>query len=444
MLRTLPNSLLITCLLTISIDAFAAQGTTPLTIYELAVKNDPEIRAAYAALQAEREKKNQSTGALYPNISLSGEIAANNEDVDTDGIGNSGETSYGSYDLALTLKQPLYRKDLFTDLDITDSEILSANAEYKAAQQNLITRVLEKFFKSLAASDNLVFSIAERKAIEEQLIYTKKRYKVGKTTITDYLEAQAAFDLADAEVISAQDILNDSLDAITEITGETPENLSPLGKHFSPIKPNPANAKHWVNEAEANNPELIAARYQVQTAKFEVERFKSGHYPTFDIVAKYGTKETGGRFGDSTIDDASIALQLEVPLYTGGQVSSRVRASINKLDEAKEEMLKIHRSVIRETNKVYRNTLTALNRINALKVAVKSTRTAVNAIKKGYIAGTRTNADLLRAQRELFKAKLNFEAAKYAYTANYFQLKNITGKLTKNDIQLINTWFKDL
>ena len=407
-----------------SSSVWSAALDTPLTIFQLAEKNDAEIRAAFAALQAEREKKNQSTGALFPQIALRGDVAANREDIDASTATNTGETSFDSYDVALTLRQAVYRRDLFTDLDITDANILVAESKYKAAQQELITRVLEKFFKGLAARDNLEFLESERKAIEEQLIYTKKRYKVGKTTVTDYLEAQAAFDLADAEVISAQDLLRDTIDAIEQMTGVRPKTLAPLGKNFTPIKPG-----------------LIAARYQVQAAKYEVERFKSGHYPKFDVVARYGTEKTGGRFGDSTIDDASIALELEFPIYTGGQTSSRVREAYNRLDEAQEEMLGTHRAVIRETKKVYRNTVTALNRIKALNVAVKSTKTAVKSIKAGYRAGTRTNADLLRAQRELFKAKLDYEAAKYEYTANFFQLKNITGKLTKDDVELINAWF---
>ena len=428
-------------LLAASTSVFSAALDTPLTIFQLAEKNDAEIRAAFASLQAEREKKNQSTGALFPQIALRGDVAANREDIDASTATNTGETSYDSYDVALTLRQAVYRRDLFNELDITDSNILVAESEYKAAQQELITRVLEKFFKGLAARDNLEFLESERKAIEEQLIYTKKRYKVGKTTVTDYLEAQAAFDLADAEVISAQDLLRDTLDAIEQMTGVKPKTLAPLGKNFEPITPDPANAEQWVIEAEKSNPGLIAARYQVQAAKYEVERYKSGHYPRFDVVARYGTEKTGGRFGDSTIDDASIALELEFPLYTGGQTSSRVREAYSRLEEAQEEMLGTHRAVIRETKKVYRNTVTALNRIKALNVAVKSTKTAVKSIKAGYRAGTRTNADLLRAQRELFKAKLDYEAAKYQYTANYFQLKNITGKLTKEDVELINAWF---
>ena len=435
--------LLLILSLTASSAVVSAETDTPLSIYRLAEKNDAEIQAAYSALQAERETRNQSRGALKPSLSIEGDVASNREDVDDPtGIGNSGEASYTSYDIGLILKQPLYRKDLFTDLDITDSNILVAEAEYKAAQQDLITRVLVRFFEALAARDNLEFSVSERDSIKKQLEFTNKRYKAGKSTVTDYLEARAAFDLAEAQVIAAQDLLKDSLDAIEEITGTPPKELAPLGSKFKPITPQPLDADHWVSEAETKNPTLIAARYQVEKAGYEVDRFKSGHYPKFDVVARYGTQQTGGRFGDSNIDDASIGLQLKFPLYTGGQVSSRVREALSRKQETQDELLGTQRSVVRETNKVFRNTLTEMNRINALRTAVESTETALKSIQAGYKAGTRTNLDILRAQRELYKARLDYSASKYKYVSNYFQLKNITGNLSENDVQIINAWFE--
>ena len=435
------RSLLIGLVLTAFAGVVSAESDTPMSIYQLAEKNDAIIQAAYSSLQAVRESRNQSKGALFPQIALVGDVAANREDVDTSGVGTSGETSYDSYDVALTLRQPLYRKDLFTELDITDANILVAEAEYKAAQQDLITRVLVRFFEALAASDNLDFSISERNSIKKQLEFTNKRYKAGKSTVTDYLEAKAAFDLSDAQVIAAQDLLKDSLDAIEEITGVPPGELASLGKKFRPITPQPLDADHWVTEAETRNPTLIAARYQVEKAGYEVDRFKSGHYPRFDVVARYGTEQTGGRFGDSNIDDASIGLQLEFPLYSGGQVSSQVREALSRKQEAQDELLGTQRSVTRETNKVFRNTITEMNRIKALATAVKSTETALKSIEAGYKAGTRTNLDILRGQRELYKARLDYSASKYKYVANYFQLKNITGNLSKDDIQIINAWF---
>ena len=164
--------------------------------------------------------------------------------------------------------------------------------------------------------------------------------------------------------------------------------------------------------------------------------------PKLDLVARYSNQETGGRFGESQTDDASIALQLEVPLYSGGQVSSRVKESLYKVDSARELLLKNIREVLRETRKVYRNTVTAIRRINALEIAVESSKAALSSIKTGFKVGTRNNADVLDAQRELYKAQYDYSAARYMYILNHLQLKNLAGTLNGEDIKLVNGWFE--
>ena len=159
------------------------------------------------------------------------------------------------------------------------------------------------------------------------------------------------------------------------------------------------------------------------------------------MVAKYRAEDTGGRFGESVTDDKSIGLELSIPIYKGGQTSSKVHSAQLELDEAKYRLMKTHRAVIRETRKSYRSITTSINRINALKQAVASAESALTMIKKGYKVGTRTSADVLSAQREVFKARRDYSADKYNYTINYLQLKNLTGTLTRDELVIINKWF---
>lgn len=70
--KSVVQSLLLTLVLTAYAGVVAAVTDTPLSIYQLAEKNDAEILAAYASLQAERETKNQSKGALLPSLVLTG------------------------------------------------------------------------------------------------------------------------------------------------------------------------------------------------------------------------------------------------------------------------------------------------------------------------------------------------------------------------------------
>ena len=344
--------------------------------------------------------------------------------------------------LNLRLKQPLYRKDLFTEVDIADAESQAAASEYKLARQNLIMRLTEAYFDVLYAVDNKTFSDAEEQAIGKQLQNIKRRYKVGKSTITDLQEAQASHDLASAQVIIAQDDYEDSLEGLTQLTGLQHSNIARLSPDFEPGKLEPANLAYWVKLAEDNNKKLQADRHSIQALKYQIEKEKSGHYPKLDLVARYRLTESGGRFGDSEVDDRSIMLRLNVPIYQGGQISSKSRTAHINLNEAKDQLRKTHRSVIRETRKSYRTVMSSLKRISALKQAVLSAETASAMITKGYKVGTRTNADVLEAQREVYKVLRDYSADKYNYTINYILLKNLTGTLSQEDLVFIDKWFE--
>ena len=415
---------------------------TIFQIYHLAVENDPTLSAASSIFSASKENTRYARGGLHPDIGVIGEMGRTRQDVVTDGVGTSGLTYFDHNKVLLRLKQPLYRKDLFSEIDIADAESQAAASEYKLAQQSLIMRLTEAYFDVLYAVDNRTFAQAEEQAIGKQLQNIKRRYKVGKSTITDLQEARASHDLAVAQVIIAQDDYEDSLEGLTQLTGLQHSNIAGLSADFVPGKLEPANLVYWVKLAEDNNKKLQAERHTIQALKYEIENKNSGHYPKLDLVAKYRLEETGGRFGDSETDDRSIMLRLDIPIYQGGQISSKTRTASINLNEAKDRLRSTHRSVMRETRKSYRTVMSSLKRISALKKAVASAETALAMITKGYQVGTRTNVDVLGAQREVYKVHRDYSADQYKYTINFILLKNLTGTLSQDDLAFIDKWFE--
>ena len=422
--------------------ASSSAPETIFQIYHLAVENDPTLSAASSIFSASKENTKYARGGLHPDIGLIAEIGRTREDVVTDGVGTSGLTYFDSNKVLLRLKQPLYRKDLFSEIDIADAQSQAANSEYKLAKQNLIMRLTEAYFDVLYAVDNKTFADAEEQAISKQLQNIKHRYKVGKSTITELQEARASHDLAIAQVIIAQDDYEDSLEGLTQLTGLQHSNIAGLSADFVPGKLEPANLDYWVNLAEDNNKKLQADRHTIQALRYEIENKKSGHYPKLDLIAKYRLEESGGRFGDSETDDRSIMLRLDIPLYQGGQINSKARTANINLNEAMHRLRNTHRSVMRETRKAYRTVMSSLRRISALKKAVSSAEMALAMITKGYKVGTRTNIDVLGAQREVYKVHRDYSADKYNYTINFILLKNLTGTLSQNDLAFIDKWFE--
>lgn len=443
----LPLTLFVTCTLYMGVTTAAGstpkvEAETPLQIYEIAIKNDPSMGIANAEYLAKEENKSLARGGLYPELDLTAEVARNREDVDTSGIGTSGTTNFDSHKTQLELKQSLYNKNKFSKIDIADAEYKVAETEHKIALQEIIMSVATTYFDVLTAQDNLDFAKAENLALSKQLEIIKQRYHAGKSTKTDLLEVQASFDLSYAEVILTEDDYKDALEGLTQLTGEEHSQVAKLSDTFFPAKLEPANLEHWVETAKKNNLQILAERHSIQSHKFEIEQQRSGHYPSLDLVARYSIEETGGRFGDSNIDDQTIKLELDIPLYKGGQVNSRIREAHLRLNESKFRLLKTQRNVIRKTQKAYRAVINSLNRVKALDQAVGSAQAALTSITKAYKIGSRTTADVLDSQRDLFKTQRDYSADRYNYVLNYLQIKNIAGLLTKDDLVTIDLWFK--
>ncbi len=92
------------------------------------------------------------------------------------------------------------------------------------------------------------------------------------------------------------------------------------------VRPTPDRLEDWVEQAEANSPELQSLVAQVEAAKHELEKAQAGHYPTLDAVAQWSRNDSDTINSIKTrYTNRSIGLQLNIPLYSGGYVSSTVR-----------------------------------------------------------------------------------------------------------------------
>jgi len=424
---------------------FTIKAEDLLEIYQLAEKNDPQFKAAQAAHMAALEAKPQSRALLLPDLSLSARAVRDREDIQSSSSTIfTTETTYSTtkgYSLSLT--QPLFNAEYFIQLRQADAAIGQADAELAAARQDLIIRVSERYFDELAALDNLEFARSEKSAVERQLEQTKQRFDVGLIAITDVHEAQAAYDLAVAQEIDAENQVSSSREALSELTGQKHETLGNLTDKMQLIPPDPANIDNWSDTALDQNFALIAAEFVVKAAQDEIKLQRSGHLPTLDITASHGfTDISGGSFGARETEDSTIGIQLNVPLYTGGLTNSRVREAVQQLEQARENLEQQRRATLRQSRDAYLSTSAAINRVKAFQQAVVSAQSALDATEAGLEVGTRTTVDVLNSRRNLFGAQQNHARSRYDYILNTLRLKQAAGILSKVDLEQINNWIK--
>ena len=137
-----------------------------------------------------------------------------------------------------------------------------------------------------------------------------------------------------------------------------------------------------------------------------------------------------------------VGVQLNLPLYSGGQVTSRVRQAVARHRASKEKLERVARETTRIARDSYLGVISGIATVKALQQSVKSSATALQATEAGYEVGTRTTVDVLDARRRLYSSQKNLAISKYDYLKNILQLKQAAGTLTQSDLEQINNWLK--
>ena len=315
-----------------------------LDVYKLAQQNDPQIAAAEANFLAASQAKPLARAQYLPQIDAG--VSYGRSESTSSGaeffagqvFPNESESESTSTSWQIELRQTIFNWGTINEIQQAAAEVARAEAEYHAAQQELIIRVAEAYFNLLAAQDSLEASRVNKESIGRQLDQSKKRFEVGLIAITDVQEAQAAFDQATAEVIAAERSANSARENLRAIIGEYVEDPAAPMANMPLVSPEPASVDEWVEQALEQNLTVVANRFALESAEQTTDIRRAGHYPTLDLIARH--EEGDGDF-DSVdllatppsvvrIRPISSACRLTSPFsaaarHTPGPVRPRIR-----------------------------------------------------------------------------------------------------------------------
>ncbi|MEJ1435847.1 MAG: TolC family outer membrane protein [Candidatus Sedimenticola sp. (ex Thyasira tokunagai)] len=417
-----------------------ALGEDLVKIYQLAEMNDAQLRAAQAVRDSAFEAKPQAQAKLLPNLSLT--TAANRvfSNVNASSSGASS-TSYNKASLTLSLSHPIYHRDYAVQLEQADKQVAQAEVTYAAEKQGLIVRVAQSYFDVLSAQDALEFAQAETAAIERQLDQAKQRFEVGLIAITSVHEAQAAYDQSRADLIQAENVLDNAWEALREITNQPVDVLASVTDELPLAPPKPESIDQWGEGAQQQNLAIQAARLSSEIAKQNIEVKQAGDAPTVDLVGSHALALSASPTGTDS-NTTTIGIQLSMPLYNGGSTDSLTRQARLDYQVAQENLDKQRRSVNRQVRDAYRGVVASISSVEALQASTVSAESALEATEAGFEVGTRTMVDVLNAQRDLFRARSNYSKVRYSYIVSGLQLKQAAGTLSADDIQQLNNALK--
>jgi outer membrane protein len=306
--------------------------------------------------------------------------------------------------------------------------------------------VARAYFDVLTAIESLASARAQESAAKRQLDQAETRLEVGLAPITDVHEARASFDGARANAITSATRLDDSREALTEITGEPLASLRGLGVDYQPKLDDTDGLQSWVDRALGGNPSLQAATMALDAAEANVSTARAGHLPTLNLSGGYNDSSTWGSRSNGNFnfpasgasDGTNVGITLTVPIYSGGFIQAGVRQALANRDAVAEQLEQERRGITRQTRNAYRSLASGAAEVEARRLAVVSARAALEAGEAGLEVGTRTVVDVLLAQQTLFAAQTQFAQARHNFLVNELTLKQAAGSLSPGDIETVN------
>ncbi len=426
--------------LTLSLAAFLtghAQAQSLVQLYEAAKGYDAAFKSAQAQYQANLAKAEQAKALLRPTAGLGATVSES----DFNNLTSTNvDARYGTRTATLSASQPLFRPANMAGYQQGMKQVGLAQAQLKAAEQELIVRVSQAYFEVLTAQESLAFVKAQKTAVSEQLAAAKRNFEVGTSTITDTREAQARFDLVTAQEIAAENDLRVKKLALDQSVGTPNTQAVPLKSGASLSAAVTGSADTWAQQAVEQSPSIEQARIGLEVAQLETEKAKAGHMPTLDLTASYG----GTRFRNgnltSRVDNntATIGLSFNLPLYAGHATQNRIQETVALEEKARNDLEGAQRTVAQATRTAYFGVQSGLGQVKALEAAEASSQSALDANKLGYQVGVRINIDVLNSQSQLFQTKRDLAKARYDVLLGQMKLRQAAGVLKVEDVQSIS------
>ena len=402
-----------------------------IQLYDAAHAYDATYLAARSLYESAPYRVEQTRALMRPSLTVT--ATGGHAEYRTNDFPNSNTSSYGA---TVSGKQPIFNKFNRTSIAQSERSLVSSLADLDAAEQDLMLRVSQAYFDVLGAQDTLATTRANKAAISEQLASAKRNFEVGTATITDTREAQARFDLATAQEIAADNDLVIKRIALDQLVGQS--NVVPKQLAVPVVLPVPTAAiDDYVLHAAEEHPAVRRATVAYEVAQLETEKARAQRLPTVDAVASAGNGR--GLFSPGvTGQNASVGVQLALPLFTGGAIQNRIKETLVLEERARNDLDAARRSVTQTTRQAYYTLLSGAAQVKALEAAEASSQLALEATQLGYRVGIRVNVDVLNAQSQLFQTRRDLARARYDVLLATLRLRQASGQLTPSDVLAID------
>jgi outer membrane protein len=419
----------------IVICALPARADDLIGIYARALQADPQLKTSELKVEVGNAQKGQALGQLLPQVNASANWSKNNQHVK-----GFADKDYNGTRYYISLTQSVLDFAKFWDWRRTREVENQYASELIDAQHRLMFNVVQRYFAVLDAEDQLRLTQLEKQATETEQEQVDKQFAKQLVKITDVYEIGARLDQIKADEIEAESSLIIAKQALKELTNDLPERLDQLREEIE-YRELEGELDDWIAVAKSENPILAAQLSAIEAASNNVAAQKSKYLPVVDLQLNYYDTDTGYQSAQINATQTQVAaINVNVPLFTGGTTTQRLFEAQSRLAISKQENEAKIRALVKETSDAFSASNANARRIKASEKALASAIKSREAMQSGLKYGVQTMADVLRAQQLEFKARRELSRSKYQYVINRVRFLNAIGTISEQNLLEVNSW----
>lgn len=400
-----------------------------------AYHNNPQLRAARAALRSVDEQAAQAFSNWLPRLSISAdagraftrqkrEYLTERTRFETDHRLPAGAS--------LNLRQNAFRGGRYLyQWRRAKYNIFAQRARLAHVEQVVLLNVVRAYMAVFRDRTELQLNRNNENVLARQLQAARDRFSVGEVTRTDVSQAQARLARARAATIQAMGNLQASQASYVSVVGHLPNQLNPPKLSFDL----PEDTDAITQRARQDNPQVLAALWAERSAREAVRMVAGELLPTVTLNGQ--VQRRFDQLRRSTVNDsASITANMTIPLYQSGAVMSRMRSAKQIVFQRLDELRQAQRTAVENATRSHAALRTARSSVQAFMAQLQSSRIALNGVREEAAAGLRTILDTLNAQQELLNAQVNLVRARRNLTVATYELLTTMGRMNARKLGL--------
>ena len=397
------------------------QDTQLATLVDQAMKANTSVKSAQAALRQARALADVKQAGLGPSLGAFGSAQRRRS-----GNDNASNSFSAGFDAS-------WEPDIFggnrAAANASDADAQASAASLADTQVSLAAEVASNYINLRGLQTRLAIARTNLDTQNETLQITRWRTQAGLASSLEVEQAVSAAEQTRAQIPALQTSVNQALNALAVLTGQTPGPLNTALSQAAPVPAAPAQlALAFPADTLRQRPDVRAAELRVQAALARVAVADAARYPSFRLSGSLGLSAlTLGSLTDSASLVRSLLASVSAPLFDGGAARAQVRAQ----QAAMEQTLATYEGVVLTALQEVEDALAAIQgdaeRLERLQASATAAAQADLLARQRYSSGLIDFATVLTTQRSLLSTQDGVASAQASLSADHVRLYKALG-----------------